>query len=267
MKITAIVSILTLVGSCATTKYSTKIQTLKDNIKITDSASVMEYAHTIKASELKDLLYIYAGLEFEGRATGEKGQKDAANFLKSYYQAQDISSPINDSIYFQYIPKSYFMKEMEASENVLAFIKGKEKPEEVLIVSAHYDHLGIKDSLVYYGADDNGSGTVALLEIAQAFKLAEKYGFSPKRSILFLHLTDEDIGVEDSIFCTEYPIFQLNESIANLNMDMIGRIDYTHANNPNYVYIIGADSLSNELHLVAETVNNALFNSTFDYMN
>src|SRR5690554_2785262 len=147
MKITAIVSILTLVGSCATTKYSTKIQTLKDNIKITDSASVMEYAHTIKASELKDLLYIYAGPEFEGRATGEKGQKDAANFLKSYYQAQDISSAIKDSICFLYIPKSYFIKEMEASKNVLAFMLGKEKAEAVLIVVANYDHYSYKKSL------------------------------------------------------------------------------------------------------------------------
>lgn len=265
MKIFLIASIFTIVGSCATTKYSTKIQTLKDNIKITDSATIIKYANTIKASELKDLLYMYAGPEFEGRATGEKGQKEAANFLKTYYQELDISSPINDSVYFQYIPKSYFSKDINATENVLAFIKGKEKPEEVLIVSAHYDHLGVKDSLVYFGADDNGSGTVALLEIAQAFKTAEKDGFSPKRSILFMHLTAEEIGLEGSRFYTENPIFPINETIANLNIDMIGRVDWAHEDNPKYLYLIGADRLSKELHILSEKVNETFFNFTLDY--
>ncbi|MCX7548304.1 M28 family peptidase [Xanthomarina sp. F1114] len=265
MKLFLIASIFTMVGSCATTKYSTKIQTLKDNIKITDSTTIIQYANTIKASELKDLLYAFAGPEFEGRGTGEKGQKDAANFLKTYYQKEDISSPINDSVYYQCIPETYFSKDINATENVLAFIKGVEKPEEVLIISAHYDHLGVKDSLVYFGADDNGSGTAALLEIAQAFKQAETEGFSPKRSVLFMHLTAEEIGLEGSRFYTENPVFPLNETIANLNIDMVGRVDKTHKDNPNYLYLIGADRLSKELHLLSEKVNETFYNLTLDY--
>jgi len=265
MKSLLIVSILTLVGSCAKTKYSTKIQTIENNIKIVDSATIMQYAKTITASELKDLLYTYASPEFEGRASGEQGQKEAANFLKSFYKTQNISSPIKDSVYFQYIPKSYFKNKTEASENVLAYIKGREKPEEVLILSAHYDHLGIQDSLVYHGADDNGSGTVALLEIAQAFKQAELDGFKPKRSILFIHFTAEEIGLEGSRFYTENPVFNLNETVANLNIDMIGRIDKTHENNPNYLYLIGTDRLSKELHMISEKVNHTFFNLKLDY--
>lgn len=265
MKVFLIASILSLVGSCATDKYSTKIQNLKDNIKISDTTTIRSYANTITSTELKNLLYTYASKEFEGRGTGEEGQKKAANFLKTYYLSQNISSPINDSVYFQSIPKSYFPDDIKATENVLAYIEGIEKPEEVLVISAHYDHLGIEDDQIYYGADDDGSGTVALMEMAQAFKMAAKDGFGPKRSILFLHLTAEEIGLQGSRFYTENPIFQLSKTIANLNIDMIGRVDATHENNSNYLYLIGTDRLSKELHLLSEKVNETFFNLDIDY--
>lgn len=265
MKVFLIASILSLVGSCATEKYSTKIQNLKDNIKISDTTTIRSYANTITSTELKNLLYTYASKEFEGRGTGEEGQKKAANFLKTYYLSQNISSPINDSVYFQSIPKSYFPDDIKATENVLAYIEGIEKPEEVLVISAHYDHLGIEDDQIYYGADDDGSGTVALMEMAQAFKMAAKDGFGPKRSILFLHLTAEEIGLQGSRFYTENPIFQLSKTIANLNIDMIGRVDAPHENNSNYLYLIGTDRLSKELHLLSEKVNETFFNLDIDY--
>lgn len=265
MKVFLIASIFSLVGSCATEKYSTKIQNLKDNIKISDTTTIRSYANTITSTELKNLLYTYASKEFEGRGTGEEGQKKAANFLKTYYVSQNISSPINDSVYFQSIPKSYFPDDIKATENVVAYIEGIEKPEEVLVISAHYDHLGIKDDQIYYGADDDGSGTVALMEMAQAFKMAAKDGFGPKRSILFLHLTAEEIGLQGSRFYTENPIFQLSKTIANLNIDMIGRVDATHENNSNYLYLIGTDRLSKELHLLSEKVNETFFNLDIDY--
>lgn len=265
MKVFLIASILSLVGSCATEKYSTKIQNLKDNIKISDTTTIRSYANTITSTELKNLLYTYASKEFEGRGTGEEGQKKAANFLKTYYVSQNISSPINDSVYFQSIPKSYFPDDIKATENVVAYIEGIEKPEEVLVISAHYDHLGIEDDQIYYGADDDGSGTVALMEMAQAFKMAAKDGFGPKRSILFLHLTAEEIGLQGSRFYTENPIFQLSKTIANLNIDMIGRVDAPHENNSNYLYLIGTDRLSKELHLLSEKVNETFFNLDIDY--
>lgn len=265
MKVFLVASILSLVGSCATEKYSTKIQNLKDNIKISDTTTIRSYANTITSTELKNLLYTYASKEFEGRGTGEEGQKKAANFLKTYYVSQNISSPINDSVYFQSIPKSYFPDDIKATENVVAYIEGIEKPEEVLVISAHYDHLGIEDDQIYYGADDDGSGTVALMEMAQAFKMAAKDGFGPKRSILFLHLTAEEIGLQGSRFYTENPIFQLSKTIANLNIDMIGRVDAPHENNSNYLYLIGTDRLSKELHLLSEKVNETFFNLDIDY--
>ena len=265
MKSLLIVSALTLVGSCATTRYSTKIENLKEGIQLIDSATVMTYANTITATELKTQLYVFSADDFEGREAGKGGQKKAAEFLKSYYIEQGISSPINDSIYFQNIPASYLPEGTGNSENVLAFIEGSEKPDEVIIISAHLDHLGVEDGKVYNGADDDGSGTTAIMEMAQAFKMASENGHRPKRSVLFLHLTAEEIGLQGSQYYTENPIFELEKTMANLNIDMIGRIDNKHKDNGNYLYLIGSDRISKELHYISEKINNRYFNIDLDY--
>ena len=154
-----------------------------------------------------------------------------------------------------------------SSENVISYIKGSEKPNEFLVVSSHLDHIGMNsDGEVFNGADDNGSGTVAVLEIAKAFKKASDEGFIPKRSIVFLHVTGEEKGLLGSKFYTSNPVFPLNETIANLNIDMIGRIDPKRkSNNRNYIYLIGSDKLSSNLHNLSEEVNNKYMNIELDY--
>ena len=108
--------------------------------------------------------------------------------------------------------------------NVLGIVEGSDPKlkDEYVIYMAHYDHLGIgKNGYVYNGADDNGSGTVALIELAQAFQsLREK----PKRSILFLWVTGEEIGLFGSRYYVNYPIFPLDKTAACINIDMIGRV-------------------------------------------
>ena len=152
------------------------------------------------------------------------------------------------------------------SENVAAFIKGSEKPNEIIVISAHLDHEGIKGGEIYNGADDDGSGTVAILEIAQAFKKAVDDGYKPKRSILFLHVTGEEKGLLGSRYYTDFdPIFPLENTVADLNIDMIGRVDAKHNENRNYVYLIGSDKLSSELHKLSEEVNNKYSKMTLDY--
>ena len=94
--------------------------------------------------------------------------------------------------------------------------------------------------MIYNGADDNGSGTVAIMEIAEAFMLA-KEGKGPRRSILIMPLAEEK-GLLGSKYYTENTIYPLENTIANLNVDMIGRIDDYH-DNPNYIYLIGSDRL------------------------
>ena len=153
------------------------------------------------------------------------------------------------------------------SHNVVALIKGEEKPEEIVVISAHLDHNGVNDDgKVYNGADDDGSGTVAMLEIAQAFKAAIKDGYRPKRSILFLHFTAEEKGLQGSKHYTDIdPIFPLENTVANLNIDMIGRVDKHHEDDKNYVYVIGADMLSSELYDINETANKKYTNINLDY--
>ncbi|MGD1947712.1 MAG: M28 family peptidase [Croceivirga sp.] len=153
------------------------------------------------------------------------------------------------------------------SENVVAIIKGTEKPDEYLVISSHLDHIGVnKDGQINNGADDDGSGTVAMLEIAQAFKMAADEGVGPNRSIIFLHVTGEEKGLLGSKYYTDYnPLVPLKNTIANLNIDMIGRIDPKRQGDRNYIYLIGSDKLSTELHELSETVNSTYTNLELDY--
>lgn len=228
------------------------------------------YASTITAKELSDHLYIYASDEFEGRNTGQPGQKKAVEYLKSFYVNKEIKSPINENDYFQEVPASFMNKlirsgKLKDSENVLAYIEGSEKSEEIIVISAHLDHVGVEKGAIYNGADDDGSGTVAILEIAEAFQRAQMEGNGPKRSILFLHVTGEEKGLLGSRYYTENPIFPLANTIANLNIDMIGRIDERHLENPNYIYLIGSDKLSSELHVISEETNKKYIQMDLDY--
>jgi len=136
------------------------------------------------------------------------------------------------------------------ADNVAAIIKGSEFPNEYIILTAHLDHVLPYNGKIYNGADDNGSGTVAMLEIAESFALAKKLGKEPKRSIVFLHVTAEERGLLGSKYYADHePLVPIKQTVANLNMDMMGRADPERGvRNLNYVYIIGSDILSDDLH-------------------
>lgn len=258
-KIVFSTAILTLVlGSCSTAQKVVK-----------DKDVVSNYINTITAPELSNHLYIVAGDAMEGRNTGEPGQKKAGKYLIEEYKKIGVSFPEAATDWYQKVPSEFmkrgFSPKLNDSENIWAFIKGSEKPEEIVVISAHYDHVGMKNGEVYNGADDDGSGTVALLEIAQAFKEATKKGDGPKRSILFLHVTGEEHGLHGSRFYSENPLFPLKNTVANINIDMIGRRDTLHPNTNNYIYVIGSDRLSSELHTINEAANAKYTKMELDY--
>ena len=255
---------LTLVGSCATLRHSEKIDKLKASIKFEDAETVTTYLNTITASELESHVYTFSSDRFQGRKAGEPGHHKASKFLKDYYIHEGIRSPLG-SKYYQYIPQSFFPEDIKDSQNVIAYIEGSEKPNEVIIVSAHSDHEGFTETDIFNGADDNGSGTAAVLEMAQAFNIAASNGHRPKRSVVFLHLTGEEVGLNGSRYYTKYPVFSMSNTVANLNIDMIGRVDEAHIENDNYIYLIGSDRLSTELHYISEEANNAFTNLELDY--
>ena len=152
------------------------------------------------------------------------------------------------------------------SENVAAIIEGSEYPDQYIVITAHLDHVGKRGEDIYNGADDDGSGSVALLEIAQAFKLAQEDGNGPKRSIVILHVTAEEKGLLGSEFYTDYPLYPLEQTITNLNVDMIGRTDPNRgSDNDRYIYLIGSDRLSTMLHETSERINKETVNLELDY--
>lgn len=209
--------------------------------------------------------------------SGRMGLKDSkeeefSSFFINAKMAKTLMPKIEEAQAAKVLPKNITLSVESAnveldSENVAAFIKGSEKPEEYIIISSHLDHIGVsKNGDINNGADDDGSGTVGLLEIAQAFKKAADAGNGPKRSVVFLHVTGEEKGLLGSMYYTDVdPIFPLAQTVADLNIDMIGRIDPERKGDRNYIYLIGSDKLSTELHDLSEEVNKKYSNIEFDY--
>ena len=227
--------------------------------------NVTEYANSITPNELKDLLYVYASDYFEGRETGARGQKKAVDFIRQFYTTHGIAAAQGTENYFQ--PMELNIKgKMVKTENVAAIIEGNEFPNEYIVISSHLDHVGIQNGMIHNGADDDGSGTVAMLEIAEAFQAAAATGQGPKRSIIFLHVTGEEKGLLGSSYYTKNPLYPLVDTMANLNVDMIGRLDPKRTDkDPNYIYLIGADKISQELHDISEATNKKYTQIKLDY--
>jgi Zn-dependent M28 family amino/carboxypeptidase len=161
------------------------------------------------------------------------------------------------------------------AENVLGFLEGSDPKlkNEVLVVTGHYDHIGIvndpnaKDK-INNGADDDGSGTTGVLLLAEAFSKAKKEGKGPKRSILFMTVVGEEKGLLGSEWYSEHPVFPVENTIADLNTDMIGRIGEEYLGKPdsaNYIYSVGSFMLSTELGKLSETVNATYTKMKLDY--
>jgi Zn-dependent M28 family amino/carboxypeptidase len=163
--------------------------------------------------------------------------------------------------------KSERGQDLIETANIMGFIEGTDKKDEVVVLTAHYDHVGIDDKgQIYNGADDDGSGTCAILELAQAYSIAKANGHGPRRSILFMTVTGEEKGLLGSKYYTDVaPVIPLDKTIVDLNIDMIGRVDKKHESNPNYVYVIGSDKLSSELHRISEDANKNSINFELDY--
>ena len=233
------------------------------------SYDATKYINSITAASLKINLTVVASDEMEGRETGSEGQKKAGRYIIEQYKNAGIPFPIGATSYYQTVPAAFmnasYNENLPDSENIWAFIEGSEKPNEIVVLSAHYDHVGIKKGEIYNGADDDGSGTVGLIEAAKALQKAKNEGHGPKRSVLILHVTGEEHGLHGSRYYSENPLFPLANTVADVNIDMIGRRDDLHKDSNNYVYVIGSDYLSTDLYNVCEDVNKKYINLNLDY--
>ena len=242
----------------------------------------LKYANTININDLYDHINILASDSLEGRETGKPGQKMAAAYIANHFKEIGIP-PYKRKTYFQkfkvkskrhvckcddcdltFFKRVFKSNQIIRGENVLGFIEGSDLKEELIIITAHYDHLGKHDSLIFNGADDDASGVAGAMEIAEAFMLAKKDGKGPRRSILIMPVSGEEKGLLGSKYYTDNPVYPLNNTIANLNIDMIGRLDDWYSTG-NYVYLIGSDRLSYDLHNINEEVNNKYTKLDLDY--
>jgi hypothetical protein len=259
----------------------------------------LKYFYSIKSADLKKHLEVLASDAYEGRMTGEWGQQLAAQYISSYFEKINAGK-YNGKSYLQdfvlrrdSLPakkKIKFDGDLNTA-NVIAVIEGNKLKDECIVISAHYDHLGkrevvewnkdaaadgpektiappsaaIETDAVFNGADDDGSGTVALLDIAEAFMKAKKEGHGPQRTIIIVAFTGEELGLWGSKYYVKNPVIPLEKTVADLNIDMIGRVDAKHKDTTNYIYLIGADRISSELKLINEKVNNTYTNLFLDY--
>jgi Zn-dependent M28 family amino/carboxypeptidase len=153
------------------------------------------------------------------------------------------------------------------ASNVVGVLEGTDRKDEYVIITAHYDHLGKRDSIIYYGADDDGSGTTGVLEMAEAFAKAKQNGNGPRRTMIFMTVSGEEKGLWGSNYYTNHPLFPLEKTTVDLNIDMIGRTDSSrhYGDSANYVYVVGDDKLSTDLKPISEAANKEYLNVELDY--
>ena len=243
-------------------------------------------ANTADEKEFTNFKQLYG--RFFNRSSMTLETSERPDFLGTFYISKEIGSEIlntkvktleksmteleagNFSAFNEIEPaeiECFVKKEYKKilSENVLGFLEGTDKKDEVIVVTAHYDHEGVKNGEIYNGADDDGSGTVAVLELAEAFSLAKEDGNGPRRSMLFMTVTGEERGLLGSKYYVENPVFSFEDTEANLNIDMIGRVDAKHEADTNYIYLVGADKIASELHDINERMNKKYTQFSIDY--
>jgi len=252
----------------ATKKGAKALLIIDDNF----TSSVVQFGRYIKRpnievgdkpTEKKEMPVIFVSSKMANRMLKAGGSKHTHQKIEKTIAKKGKPVAVNLAVAMTLDVKKN--REELTSENVLAYMEGTTKKHELVIITAHYDHLGKKGDKIYNGADDDGSGTTTLLEIAEAFSLAKKAGNGPERSMLFMTVSGEEKGLLGSEFYTDNPVFPLSSTVVNLNVDMIGRIDEQHAPDSNYVYLIGADKLSTELHELSEKINKTYAGITLDY--
>jgi hypothetical protein len=236
-------------------KFGSSVLGGRLTIKTDEAKPVSQQAAVVNiTTALADQLVKASGKTFDALKTGAVGTNTPAQPFKA-----DIKVNVQTET-----------KDVKAVD-VLGYLPGTDLKDEVLVFSAHYDHIGLNPNgpdKINNGADDDGSGTTGILEIAKAFTQAKKDGHGPRRSILFLGNVGEEKGLLGSEYYTDHPIFPLANTITDLNIDMIGRVGFEYIGKPdsaNYVYTIGSAMLSKELHQINEEANNKYTHIEQDY--
>jgi hypothetical protein len=206
------------------------------------------------------------------RSTVSAQQYNISEAVARTLMGNDLDSAKSVNAKIKAYPAEILLKTDKAtntlqSSNVLGILPGTDKKDEYLYITAHYDHLGKRDTVIFYGADDDGSGTTAVIEMAEAFAAAKAAGNGPRRSIIFLAFSGEEKGLWGSEYYSNHPVVPLEKTTANLNIDMIGRSDASRkvGDSTNYVYVVGDDKISSDLKVISEGQNKKFVKMELDY--
>ncbi len=251
------------------------------NCSPSEKLESQNFSESIKQEDLKKYLTYLASDELGGREPGEEGIELAAEYIKEKYISLGLRPIMDDgNSYFQEFTmhekgrrkpftKPMFLYDEDDRErhdygyintsNVIGMIEGTTYKNEYIVISAHYDHLGSRGSKIFYGADDNGSGVSALIEIAEAFSIAAKKEMQPKRNIVFVCFSAEEKGLIGSRYFVENAPIPIKHVVANLNIDMIGR------NDNNSVHVIGSSIETSELDDIIKEANRKSVRLHLDY--
>ncbi len=186
---------------------------------------------------------------------------NAANELKA--EMGNIKITSKKEVDISYAKKRFSV----LASNVIGYVEGSDLKDEYVFLTAHYDHLGTHNGQIYYGADDDGSGTTSVIEMAAAMQQAKNEGHGPRRTVVFMTVSGEEKGLWGSEYYSEHPVFPLDKTTVDLNTDMIGRIDpnRNYGDSMNYVYVIGNDKLSSDLDPISKSVNEKYTHLELDY--
>lgn len=202
------------------------------------ASPLQEKQEPLSADLLKRYLTYLASDELEGRCAGFPGNDKATEFIAARFKDAGLT-PVGDAgTFFQHFK---IRRGELTTRNCAGLLKGSERPEEIVVLGAHHDHVGrrgqhragqlgewTREDEIWNGADDNGSGTTALLGVARHFAFT---GARPKRSILFLTFSAEEWGLLGSRHYVDHPLVPLEKTVAMFNMDMVGRTDTPNAAN------------------------------------
>ena len=213
-----------------------------------------QWLSSISADAMRGHLSFLASDALEGRGTPSRGLDIAAEYIAAQFRAAGLE-PLGDDGYFQtadwreIAPARVRAKYADAPaplpvRNVVGLLRGSdpELAKTYVLVTAHYDHLGVRegkgDDAIYNGANDDGSGTVSVLELARAFA-AQKV--RPRRSIVFMTVFGEEHGLVGSRYYGAHPLVPVADTVANINLEQVGRTDDSEGPQVRAAAVTGAD--------------------------
>lgn len=196
-----------LFGSCRQSESTSKKEPLKQITSL-----------DFNPKHLLKYIKIVSSDDFEGRRTGSQGSEKARHYIIEKLKSLNI-----DPLFKDYEQNFSFNTDVETynATNILGIKSGTSIPEKYIVISAHYDHEGIKNGEIYNGADDNASGVAGLLAIAEYLKKN-----TPKHSIILAFFDAEELGLKGSKYYVDNPGVDLSSILLNINMDMISKNEH-----------------------------------------